>query len=42
MMATPQIVPIIETRDLSKTYGRFVALHQLNIRRRDGAGASVY
>jgi ABC-2 type transport system ATP-binding protein len=31
MMPTPQIAPIIETRDLSKTYGRFVAVHELNI-----------
>jgi ABC-2 type transport system ATP-binding protein len=31
MMPTPQIVPIIETQDLSKTYGPFVALRELNI-----------
>jgi ABC-2 type transport system ATP-binding protein len=31
MMPTPQIVPIIETRGLTKTYGRFQALHELNI-----------
>jgi ABC-2 type transport system ATP-binding protein len=31
MMPTPQIVPIIETRNLSKTYGRFAAVHELNI-----------
>jgi ABC-2 type transport system ATP-binding protein len=31
MMPTPQIAPIIETQDLCKTYGRFVALHELNI-----------
>jgi ABC-2 type transport system ATP-binding protein len=31
MMPTPQTVPVVETRDLSKTYGRFVALHELNL-----------
>jgi ABC-2 type transport system ATP-binding protein len=30
-MSTPQIGPVIETRDLSKTYGRFLAIHELNI-----------
>ena len=32
MLAHPSDVPIIETRALSKTYGRFVALHELNMR----------
>jgi ABC-2 type transport system ATP-binding protein len=31
MMPAPQIAPLIETRGLCKTYGRFVALHELNI-----------
>jgi ABC-2 type transport system ATP-binding protein len=31
MTPTPQSVPVIETQDLSKTYGRFVAIHELNI-----------
>jgi ABC-2 type transport system ATP-binding protein len=31
MMPTPPIAPIIETQGLSKTYGRFVALHEVNI-----------
>jgi ABC-2 type transport system ATP-binding protein len=31
MMPAPQLAPVIETQDLSKTYGRFVALHELNV-----------
>src|ERR1700761_2958627 len=31
MTPTPPIVPIIETRDLSKIYGRFTALRELNL-----------
>lgn len=31
MMSSPQIAPPIETRDLSKTYGRFPALQGLNL-----------
>jgi ABC-2 type transport system ATP-binding protein len=31
MMPPPAIVPPIETRELSKTYGRFTALHELSL-----------
>src|SRR5580704_570559 len=37
MVAHPSDVPIIETQDLSKTYGRFVALHELNLRVPEGS-----
>ena len=37
MGSASQIAPIIETRDLSKTYGRFVALHGLNLRVPEGS-----
>jgi ABC-2 type transport system ATP-binding protein len=37
MLPTAQIVPIIETRGLCKTYGRFAALHDLDMSIPDGS-----